>query len=161
MACDFSTRYYLTSFPVGEENWKPSILHSPGRMSHGILTGKLDETCQRQEQDIIHLKRALKEREEGPRIHRGVCPRMGQIIPGNSNFEWQNVGTLCSYNFDPLHSHPGWWVVKFAPLAPRLTFISLAQKKCKQWRGIPIKTDLETAHLTAGFRVLTCLCHPM
>eukprot|EP00435_Cladocopium_sp_Y103_P019710 s2789_g4.t1 len=27
--------------------------------------GKLDETCRRQEQDIIHLKRALKEREEG------------------------------------------------------------------------------------------------
>jgi len=27
--------------------------------------GKLEETCRRQEQDIVHLKRALKEREEG------------------------------------------------------------------------------------------------
>ena len=39
--------------------------------------GKLEETCRRQEQDILHLKRALKEREEGP-VHMEFSQHIGK-----------------------------------------------------------------------------------
>ena len=43
----------------------------------GDAAGKLEETCRRQEQDILHLKRALKEREEGP-VHMEFSQHIGK-----------------------------------------------------------------------------------
>lgn len=91
--------------------------HSPeGRMSRAPLAGKLDETCRRQEQDIIHLKRALKEREEGPRIYMWVCPHMGHMITRNSNLSGKMLIHHDIFGKPILvPSRPDWWVVKFEP----------------------------------------------
>ena len=80
------------------------------------LAGKLDETCRRQEQDIIHLKRALKEREEGPRIYMWLCPHMGHMITRNSNLSGKMLIHHDIFGKPILvPSHPDWWVVKFEP----------------------------------------------
>ena len=135
-----------------------------------LSAGKLDETCRRQEQDIMHLKRALKEREEGPRIDIwfGGWSTYGTDDTRKQKFQsvkcWSTM--ICSMFISgeekkyigPLSS----WLVggKVWALTTRLfmkrwdKFSVVPHKretKKKASEGIPISSDLESAHLTAGF----------
>ena len=62
-----------------------------------------------------HLKRALKEREEGPRIYMWLCPHMGHMITGNSNLSGKMLIHHDIFGKPILVSRPDWWVVKFEP----------------------------------------------